>query len=97
MKPLNTIIGNGALCAWQPVPGITWVQTRSAIHARRLAQRSDSLLVVVGVAGGYLRTFELRRSLAWAERLIARHIAAEMSANARMIRPASAPAANVSV
>jgi hypothetical protein len=83
---LNTAIGAPELCAWQPVRGIVWVQTRDLGHARRLAKRSDSRLVVRGVGGGYLKTFEFRRSLAWAVRLMNRYMSAEMSANARMGR-----------
>jgi len=72
-NPLNTAIGNPNLCAWQPMPGITWVQSRSALFARKLAQQGDSRLVMRGVAGGFLRTFEFRHRLAWAFRLINRY------------------------
>lgn len=72
--PLNTAVGTAELCAWQPVPGVTWVQTRSPQHARRLGQRNDCRLVVRSVLGGYLRTFEFAgKTLAWAERLIERY------------------------
>jgi hypothetical protein len=73
--PLNTTIGDRDLCAWQPAPGVTWVQTRNPKHSIRLARRSDSRLVMVGVAGGYLRTFEFRHSLGWAVRLLHRYTA----------------------
>ena len=79
--PLNTTVGDRELCAWQPVKGIVWVQTRNPNHARRLAKRCDGRLVVYGVAGGYLKTFEFRRSLAWAIRLMNRYTAAEATAN----------------
>ena len=72
--PLNTAVGSFALCAWQPVPGITWIQCRFPLFARKLAQRRDSHLVMEGVAGGYLRTFEFRHNLAWARSLIERYI-----------------------
>jgi hypothetical protein len=78
---LNAAIGGHELCAWQPVRGVVWVQTRDPRHARRLAKRADGCLVVRGVAGGYLRTFEFRRSLAWAARLMKRYLGAEMTAN----------------
>lgn len=71
--PLNTTVGTSELCAWQPVPGVTWVQTRSAEFARKLSRRHDSRLVAYSVAGGYLRTFEFFHSLAWALRLITRY------------------------
>jgi len=87
---LNSVIGDRVLCAWQPVPGITWVQTRSPAHAKRLAKRRDARPVVVGVAGGYLRTFEFRHSLAWARKLIARYTISEASANAPKIVAAAA-------
>lgn len=82
-RHLNTVIGHSELCAWQPTTGITWVQTRSPQFARKLSQRSDSRLIVRGVAGGYLRTFEFLNSLAWARRLIARYTADEMLPNKR--------------
>ena len=72
-RRLNVLIGTHELSAWQPVPGICWVQTRSPDFARKLARRRDSRLVVRGVAGGYLRTFEIPRNLSWARRLIARY------------------------
>jgi hypothetical protein len=74
-QPLNTTIGDHDLCAWQPVRGFTWVQTRNPQHARRLAQRSDGRKVLVGIAGGYLRTYEFRHSLGWAVRLLHRYTA----------------------
>jgi len=81
-------IGCHELSAWLVAPGVTWVQTRSPQFARKLSQRSDSRLIVRGVAGGYLRTFEFRHGLAWARRLIARYTAAETPTNARKIAPA---------
>lgn len=82
MKSLNTVIGTRVLCAWQPVPGVTRVQTLSARHARRLAKRRDGRLVAIGVAGGYLRTFEFLHPLSWAERLIRRYHASATPAKA---------------
>ncbi|MGO8699057.1 MAG: hypothetical protein ACLQVY_15180 [Limisphaerales bacterium] len=89
MKPLNTVIGTDEISAWQPVPGITWVQCRAAEHANRLAKRSDSRLVVRGMAGGYLKTYEFRHSLAWAERLIRRYTGQNHAANERLSTPAT--------
>ena len=80
-KPTNTAVGDRELCAWQPVRGIVWVQTRNPNHARRMAKRSDGKLVAWGVAGGYLKTFEFQQSLAWAIRLLNRYTAAETTAN----------------
>lgn len=84
---LNTSIGGRELCAWQPVPGVTWVQARLPEHANRLAKRSDGRLVVRGMAGGYLKTYEFRHSLSWAERLIRRYTRQDHTANARKISP----------
>jgi hypothetical protein len=81
---LNTAVGERELCAWQPVRGIVWVQTRDPKHARRLGQRGDSRLVARGVAGGYLKTFEFRRSLAWAVRLMKRYMSAKAATNAAL-------------
>ena len=79
--PLNTAVGDQDLCAWQPVHGVVWVQTRNPNHARRLAKRGDGRLVAYGVAGGYLKTFEFRQCLAWAVNLMNRYTAAEVTAN----------------
>lgn len=35
MITLNTVIGMEDFSAWQPVPGITWAQTRSPRLARQ--------------------------------------------------------------
>ena len=75
--PLNTAIGDRDLCAWQPVRGVWWVQTRNPNHARRLAQRKDGRLVARGVAGGFLRTFEFAGRADWGAELLARYTAAE--------------------
>ena len=88
MEPLNTVIGTDEISAWQPVPGITWVQCRTAEHAKRLAKRRDARLVVRGMAGGYLKTYEFRHSLAWAGRLICRYTSQNHTANERLITPA---------
>jgi len=62
------------------------VQTRDPKHAKRLAQRKDGRSVVVGVAGGFLRTFEFRHSLPWAVRLMNRYTADEVAANEALER-----------
>ncbi len=72
---LNTAIGGHELGAWQSERGMVWVQTREPRHGRRLGQRNDGRLVARGVAGGYLKTFEFRRPLAWAVRLMKRYMA----------------------
>jgi len=82
-RDLNTVIGSPELYAWQPAPGVTWVQTRSPQFARKLSQRGDSRLIVRGVAGGYLRTFEFYHRLAWARCLINRYTADETPTNTR--------------
>jgi hypothetical protein len=70
-----TVLGDSDLCAWRVADSVIWVQTRLPKQAARLAQRADSRLVVRGVAGGYLRTFEFTgKTLAWAERMIGRYI-----------------------
>ncbi len=83
---LNSAIGGHELCAWQPARGVVWVQTRNPKHARRMAQREDSHLVVRGVAGGYLKTFEFRGSLTWAARLMKRYLTDEMATNGALGR-----------
>ncbi len=99
-RGLNAVVGDRELCGWQPARGVVWVQTRNADHARRLAKRSDGRLVVRGVAGGYLRTFEFRRSLTWAAGLMKRYLADEMTPNAglgRAICPRTSREAGIEV
>ena len=84
--PLNTGVGDQDLCAWQLLRGIVWFQSRNPNHARRMAKRSDGRLVAYGVASGYMKTFEFRRSLAWAVRLMNRYTAAKVTANAALKR-----------
>ena len=78
---LNTAIGDLELCAWQPARGVVWVQTRNPLHGRRLAKRSDGRLVVRGVAGGYLKTYEFQKALSWAARLMKRYLSDETTPN----------------
>lgn len=71
---LNIPIGDRNLCAWQPAPGITWIQVRDPKHNERLRHREDhGRLVATGVHGGYLRIYEFQHPLSWAVRLIARY------------------------
>ena len=93
--PLNTAVGDRDLCAWQPVSGIVWVQTRNPKHAEQLARLSDGRLVARGVAGGYLRTFEFAQTLRWAIELMARYTAGETRTNEAIIRDAG-PRTNLS-
>jgi hypothetical protein len=86
---LNNVVGDRDLCAWQPVRGVVWVQTREPKHARRLAKRKDGRLVAAGVAGGFLRTYEFARSLGWSVRLIARYKANKTTANEALSRAVS--------
>lgn len=72
---MNTI-GTPELRAWSPAPGVVWIQTRNPRHARRLAKRRHARRVAYSVAGPFLETFELRKSLRWAARLLARLTAA---------------------
>lgn len=71
------VIGTRDLCAWQTAPGFVWLQTRSPKYAAKLARRSDSTCVAVGVAGGFLRTFCFRHSLTWARKLLCRYTGSE--------------------
>src|SRR5689334_21138579 len=80
-KNFNTAIGFPELCAWQPCPGIVWVQARKPQYARQLSKRKDGRRVAYGVTGGFLRTFEFRHSLDWARNLISRYTRLEMPAN----------------
>ena len=81
----GSMIGDSVISAWLVEPGVCWIQTSSAQHARRLSQRSDSKIVGVGVAGGYLRTFEVCRPLAWAKRFISSHRTNEEPTNGAVL------------
>jgi hypothetical protein len=65
-----------SLSSWAVASGVSWIQTTEPRFARKLAKRSDTRLVAVGVAGGFLRIFVMRRSPAFMRRLIARYEAA---------------------
>jgi len=81
----NGTIGDSVLSAWLVAPGVCWIQTRSPEFARNLARREDTREVAIGVAGGYLRTFEAKRNLGWARRLIARYQESGRSTNAQVL------------
>jgi hypothetical protein len=84
---LNTTIGISEISAWQPSRGTIWIQTRLPQFARKLSQRRDCRLVVRGVSGGYLRTYEFHRDIAWAGRLIRRYTLGVIATNAAVIAP----------
>jgi hypothetical protein len=82
---IGDTLGNPVISAWQVAPGACWLQTSSARHARRLSQRSDTRIVGKGVAGGFLRIFEVNQPLAWAKRFIARHETNEEPTNGAVL------------
>ena len=82
--PLNTAVGDRDLCAWQPVLGVVWIQTRNPAFARRLERRGDGRLVAYGVAGGFLRTYEFARPITWAMQLMRLYTGYEMVTNEAM-------------
>jgi hypothetical protein len=61
---------------WPVKSGVGWIQTREPRLARKLSRRSDTRLVGIGVVGGFLRIFEIRRPPSFVRRLIARYAAA---------------------
>jgi hypothetical protein len=65
-----------SLCAWRVEDGMCWIQTREAHFARKLTKRRDTRLVGVGVRGGFLRIFEIKRPPAFVRLLIDRYVAA---------------------
>lgn len=83
--PLNTAVGDRDLCAWQPVPGVVWIQTRNPVHGRRMAQRKDGRVVVRGVGGGYLMTFEFENRMGWAIQLMERYVSELEPTNAKVL------------
>lgn len=71
-KPMSA----DSFCGWPVAAGVWWIQTREPRLARKLSRRSDTRLVSVGVAGGFLRIFEMQRSPSFVRRLTARYKAA---------------------
>ena len=61
------------ISGWPVESGVWWIQTREPRLARKLSRRSDTRLIAVGVAGGYIRIFELRRAPRFVRRLIIRY------------------------
>jgi hypothetical protein len=64
----------GSISEWPVGKGASWLQTRDARLARKLGRRSDTRLVAIGVSGGYLRIFEMRRPPSFVRRLTARYV-----------------------
>jgi hypothetical protein len=62
-----------SISEWPVAPGVWWIQVREPRMARKLDRRTDSRLVAIGVSGGYLRIFELRRPASFIRRLIRRY------------------------
>jgi hypothetical protein len=67
---------SGSLSSWSVATGVSWIQTDDPGFARKLSKRSDTRLVAVGVAGGFLRIFEMERSPAFMRSLVVRYKAA---------------------
>jgi hypothetical protein len=65
-----------SISEWPVESGTWWIQTREPRFARKLSRRSDTRLVAVGVVGGFLRIFEIRRPPSFVRRLTARYMAA---------------------
>jgi hypothetical protein len=65
-----------SISEWSVESGTWWIQTREPRLARKLSRRRDTRLVGIGVAGGFLRIFEIRRPPSFVRRLTARYMAA---------------------
>ena len=69
-------MSGGPISAWSVATGTSWLQTCEPRLARKLSRRSDTRLVAIGVAGGFLRIFEIRRPPSFVRHLTARYMAA---------------------
>ena len=69
-------VGTSLCCAWKVAPKTVWIQSHSAQLTKKLKQVTGYKEVASSVLGGYLRTLEFRKSLAWARSWIERHTAA---------------------
>ncbi|MCC6356992.1 MAG: hypothetical protein IT577_24150 [Verrucomicrobiae bacterium] len=79
IEALGEISGGELLHAW-PVcakPQAWWIQVHSPRLAKYLGRRKDCRRVAVGVAGGYLRTYEIARTRPFVVRLIRRMLRGE--------------------
>lgn len=79
--PYVDAIGDRWLSAWLVAPSACWIQTRCPRHARRLGQRTDTSLVARDHAGGFLRTYSIKRPIAFVEQLIARYQSKQEATN----------------
>ena len=68
--------GTSICSAWKVAPGTVWVQSRSAQLTKKLKQVTGYREVAYSVMGGYMRTFEFRKSLSWARSWIDRNATA---------------------
>ena len=68
-------MSHASISGWSVANGTSWLQTRDARLAGKLSRRSDTRLVAIGVAGGYVRIFEIRRPPSFVKRLISRYAA----------------------
>ena len=87
-------VGGPELSAWSVAPGVVWVQSRRPEFTDVLRKRRDARLVVRGVLGGYLRTFEVARPLRWARAFVDRQLRKLDAANSRFspaVWPQDAP------
>jgi hypothetical protein len=64
--------GDQILSAWRVAPRIYWVQSRLPAFTRKLQSRLNAKLVVNGVSGGYLRTYEITISRNAVQKLLTR-------------------------
>jgi hypothetical protein len=78
-------VGNRVLSAWG-VGDAVWVQTRCPEIAQKLSwltRNPRPRLVMWGVAGGYLRTYELSKPMAWVEAWITEVLSARETRKSR--------------
>jgi hypothetical protein len=66
------VFGNQTLSAWRVAPRIYWIQSRLPAFTRKLQSRDHSKLVMSGVSGGYLRTYEVPISRCAVQKLVTR-------------------------
>ena len=73
-RDVNATYGPPALCAWQVVPGVFWIQTTEPCFSRKLEKREDTRRVGITGVNHFRRTFEVRGTWRKIRRIIDRYL-----------------------
>lgn len=65
-EEVHETVGNRTISAWRVAPDAVWVQLRCPVLAERVSKLKGARRIDKGSMGGFLRIYELPRSLTWA-------------------------------